>query len=76
MRKLLIALAVLLSLPLLLFLTAWLLPRPTDTTPAWVFEGDGSEIDYCELPVLDGSGLVAKDFPQAHTPGCGYTVFP
>ena len=75
-RKILIAFAVLLSLPVLLFLTAWLLPRPTDATPAWVFEGDGSEIDYCELPVLDGSGLMAKDFPQAHTPGCGYTTFP
>ena len=51
MRKFLIALSVLLSLPVVLFLTTWLLPRPTDTTPAWVFEGDGTEIDYCELPV-------------------------
>lgn len=26
--------------------------------------------------MLDGSGLMAKDIPQAHTPGCGYTQFP
>ena len=76
MRKLLIATTVLISLPILLFLLAWLYPRPVDTTPSWVFDGDGTKINYCELPVLDGSGLMAKDIPQAFTPGCGYTVFP
>ena len=76
MRKSLIAVAGLLSIPVLLFLVLWLYPRPVDTTPSWVFEGDGTEINYCELPVLDGSGLMAKDIPQAHTPGCGYRVFP
>ena len=76
MKTLLFALAVLVCIPVLLFLAAWLYPRPVDNTPAWVFEGDASEVDYCELPVLDGSGLMADDFPQAHTPGCGYTAFP
>lgn len=76
LRKIFIATCFLVAIPVLLFLTAWLYPRPVDTTPPWVFEGDASEIDYCELPVLDGSGLMAKDIPQAHTPGCGYTQFP
>ncbi len=76
MRKLLIAAATLLSIPIVLFLLLWLYPRPPDTTPAWVFDGDGRNINYCELPKLDGSGLMADDIPQAFTPGCGYTVFP
>ncbi len=71
-----ITLTVLVSLPILFFLVLWLYPRPIDQTPAWVFEGDGTEIDYCQLPTLDNSGLKAKDIPQAHTPGCGYTAFP
>ncbi len=54
MHKLLIVVVVLLSLPVLLFLLIWLYPRPADTTPSWVFDGDGTEIDYCELPDLDG----------------------
>ena len=50
MRKFLIAIAVLILVPVVLFLTAWLYPRPADTTPPWVFESDGSELNYCELP--------------------------
>jgi len=76
LRKILKAFGLLLSIPVLLFLALWLYPRPTDTTPKWVFDGDGSEIDYCQLPELDGSGLTAKEIPHAYTPGCGYTVFP
>ena len=76
MRKLLIAAAVLVSLPFILFMLAWLYPRPVDTTPSWVFDGDGTEINYCQLPLLDSSGATSKDIPQAFTPGCGYTVFP
>jgi len=77
MKKwILMILAVLFSIPVLLFLTLWLYPRPADTTPAWVFDGDGAELDYCDLPLLDGSGLMSKDIPQAFTPGCGYTTFP
>lgn len=76
MRKLMVGGAVLLSLTLSLFLLAWLFPRPLDTTPSWVFDGDGTEINYCDLPDLDGSGLMSDEIPQAFTPGCGYTVFP
>lgn len=76
MRKFLVTIAVLLSMPVLLFLTFWLYPRPVDTTAPWVFEGDASSINYCDLPELDGSGLMASEIPQAHTPGCGYTRFP
>ena len=76
MKKLLITVGVILSIPVILFLVVWLYPRPVDTTPSWVFEGDGTEIDYCKLPELDGSGLMSNDIPQAFTPGCGYTVFP
>ena len=75
-RILFVTLTVLISIPMLLFVTAWLYPRPVDTTPPWVFESDGSELDYCELPELDGSGLMASDIPRAYTPGCGYTQYP
>ena len=51
-------------------------PRPENLTPEHVYEGSAQAINYCQLPVLDGSGLLANDFPQAHTPNCGYEVFP
>lgn len=54
----------------------FLYPRPEDHTPAWVFEGDAADINYCQLPRLDNSGLLAKDIAQGHTPGCGYNQFP
>ncbi len=38
--------------------------------------GDGSTINYCSLPVLDGSGKKAMDIPKGNTPGCGYEHFP
>ncbi|MEP5765096.1 MAG: hypothetical protein ABJ308_10895 [Halieaceae bacterium] len=76
LRKILIAISVLISIPVMLFLTAWLYPRPVDTTPPWVFASDGSELNYCDLPELDGSGLMANDIPRAYTPGCGYTQYP
>lgn len=38
--------------------------------------GDGSSINYCDLPVLNGSGKIAKDIPRGNTPGCGYEHFP
>lgn len=38
--------------------------------------GDGSTINYCELPKLDGSGKRAADIPKGNTPGCGYEHFP
>lgn len=38
--------------------------------------GDGSIINYCEKPVLDGLGQLATDIPKGNTPGCAYDHFP
>jgi hypothetical protein len=51
-------------------------PRPPDTTDEAIFEGDGSQIDECDLPELDGSGLRADDIPKAYTPGDGFERWP
>ena len=51
-------------------------PRPPLTTDPATLAGDGSTIDYCELPHLDNSGLLAADIPKGNTPGCRYTHFP
>jgi len=45
------------------------------TDPA-VLAGDGSMVDYCALPELDGSGLMATDISKGNTPGCAYEHFP
>ena len=37
---------------------------------------DGSRLDYCALPPLDGSDLLAAEIPKGNTPGCGYSQFP
>jgi len=50
--------------------------RPPLTTDPATLAGDGSVINYCELPVLDGSGKMAADIPKGNTPGCGYAHFP
>lgn len=50
--------------------------RPPLTTDPATLAGDGSTIDYCDLPVLDGSGRKAADIPKGNTPGCGYSHFP
>ena len=55
---------------------AYYFPRPTDTTDLRIFEGDASSIDYCALPLLDGSGKSSRDIPKAYTPGCGWARFP
>ena len=55
---------------------AFLVPRPFDTTDPAVFLEDGRSIDYCDLPLLDGSGKLANDIPKAYTPGCSYTTIP
>ena len=57
-RKLLIGVIFLTSLPAILFLLAWLYPRPLDTTLPSVFDGDGTEIDYCKLPDLNNLSLI------------------
>lgn len=51
-------------------------PRPPDTTEARVFANDGANVDYCNLPELDGKGLTAADIPKAFSPGCGWTRWP
>ena len=77
MLRILAAIAgTIIAVPVILFITLLAYPRPVDNTPDWVFEGDAGLIDYCDLPNLDGSGLLAKDFAQGHTPNCGYTRFP
>jgi len=76
LRIFLIVAAIVVAIPVVLFIVLLVHPRPTDNTPAWVFEGDSSNIDYCEFPVLDRRGLLAKDIPQGHTPGCGWVKFP
>ncbi len=54
----------------------FLYPRPRDTTSPAVFASDGAALDYCTLPVLDGTGLEAADIPKAYTPGCGWETWP
>jgi hypothetical protein len=50
--------------------------RPPLTTDPATLAGDGSTLDYCDLPVLDGSGKRAADIPKGNTPGCGYSHYP
>ena len=59
-----------------LFWLAYLSPRPPLTIDPSTLAGDGSKINYCELPVLDGGGLTASDIPKGNTPDCGYNHFP
>jgi hypothetical protein len=65
---------------ILLFLAAfWQLffsARPRLTTDPATLAGDGSVIDYCKLPELDGRGKMAADIPKGNTPGCSYSHFP
>ena len=61
---------------MLAFWALFLSPRPPLTTDPATLAGDGSLVNYCELPVLDGSGKMAKDIPKGNTPGCSYTHFP
>jgi hypothetical protein len=51
-------------------------PRPPLTIDPATLAGDGSTINYCELPMLDGSGRSAAEIPKGNTPGCGYDHFP
>lgn len=59
-----------------IFYVAFLSPRPPLTTDPAVLAGDGSLIDYCQLPNLKGEGKLAKHIPKANTPGCMYSHFP
>jgi hypothetical protein len=67
---------VLLCLCLFLFWLGYFSPRPLLTIDPLTLAGDGSAIDYCALPILDGSGMLAAHIPKGNTPGCGYKHFP
>lgn len=77
MKKILLAI---IALPVILFLAlfwlAFFSSRPPLTIDPVTLAGDGSTLNYCELPVLDGSGKRAADIPKGNTPGCGYDHFP
>ncbi len=54
----------------------FLWPRPPDTTDPAIFAADGADLNYCDLPELDGNGPTAADIPKAYTPGCGWSRWP
>ena len=54
----------------------WFSARPPLMTDPVTLAGDGAALNYCELPVLDGSGQRAADIAKGNTPGCGYDHFP
>jgi len=78
MIKKLLTAVVLVPLCLILFLfwLGFLSSRPPLTTDPATLAGDGSALNYCELPQLDGSGKLAVDIPKGNTPGCGYAHYP
>lgn len=77
MKKWLIRiLVVLLTMFSLVFWQLYFSARPPLMTDPKTLAGDGSTINYCELPILDNSGKQAVDIPKGNTPGCGYDHFP
>ena len=50
--------------------------RPPLTIDPATLGGDGSTLNYCEMPVLDGSGKLAAEISKGNTPGCSYDHFP
>lgn len=75
-KTLTILAAVVTMLVLYLFWLGFLSSRPALTIDPSRLAGDGSAINYCELPELDGSARMASDIPKANTPGCAYQHFP
>jgi len=67
---------VLLALFFAAFWQLYFSARPPLMTEPAVLAGDGSTINYCDLPALDGSGKSAVEIPKGNTPGCGYDHFP
>ncbi len=67
---------VLLLLVAAAFWQAFFSARPPLTTAPVTLAGDGSTLNYCELPELNGSGKVASEVPKGNTPGCAYEHFP
>ncbi len=77
MKKALVRTAiVLLAAALLAFWAVFFSARPPLTTDPATLAGDGSTIDYCDLPELDDSGKKAADIAKGNTPGCRYSHFP
>ena len=77
MKKVILTLLLLtLCLALFLFWLGFFSSRPPLTIDPATLAGDGSALDYCELPLLDGSGKMAVDIPKGNTPGCAYSHFP
>lgn len=75
-RFLLAIIAVLCALIAFLFWLGFFSSRPALTTDPLTLAGDGSSLNYCEMPNLDGGGKIAVDIPKGNTPGCGYSHFP
>lgn len=76
-KKWFIRLPILLAALLLaVFWQVFFSTRPPLTTDPSTLAGDGSEVNYCDLPVLDGRGKMAADIAKGNTPGCGYSHFP
>lgn len=65
-----------LLLVLFLFWLMYFSARPPVMTDPATLAGDGSTVNYCALPTLDGSGKMAADIAKGNTPGCGYDHFP
>ena len=77
MRKILISTVItMLGAFLLIFWLAFLSSRPPLNTNPATLAGDGSALNYCELPELDGRGKRAEDIAKGNTPGCAYSHFP
>lgn len=70
------ALCVLALVLLALFWLAFCSARPPLSTDPATLAGDGSRIDYCDLPELDDSGKRAVEIAKGNTPGCRYAHFP
>ena len=75
MKKIIIRLFMVLSV--LLVAAFWQLyfsARPPLTIDPVTLSGDGSALNYCELPQLGGLGKRAVDIPKGNTPGCGLSL--
>ena len=64
------------ALVVAIFYFVFFSPRPSLSIDPATLAGEGSRIDYCQLPILDGSGKMAKDIAKGNTPGCAYDHFP
>lgn len=71
-----VILSVLLALVLAIFWILFFSPVPPLATEPAGLAGDGSALDSCPRPTLDGHGKKAVDIPKGNTPGCRYDHFP